>query len=133
MNQLGPISAMLAAGGFVVLVAFLLPVLVFLARSANSLSDMMDKLNKEWEPMLKDAKGVTGNLVEVSHNIVNATERAVKLMDAIGHVGEGIHDAEDFVEERVRRAVSSLAVWLSRSSDWLARAMKWRGRMMGRV
>src|SRR3954462_781354 len=121
MNFLGPLSAILAAGGFVVLVAFVLPVLVFLARSANSLSDMMDKLNKEWEPMIRDAKGVTGNLVEVSHNIVAATERALKLMDALGHVGEGIHDAEDFVEDKVRRALGSLAVWLSRSSDWLGR------------
>src|SRR4051812_47205625 len=133
MDSLGPISALLAALGFLVLVGFLVPILIRLRKSTDSLAAIMDSLNQHFEPMLEDAKGMTGNLVETSRHVTEASARLVKLMDAVSHMGAELGEAEEFVEDKVKKMLSALSIWLARGSEWTNRVLHWRSRLTGRA
>ena len=103
------IAVAVLAGGFVVLVAFLVPALIQLKRSASEAQRLLAHLDAEVPAVLKDVRAVTGNLGEISNQARESVQHAATLLHAVGEVGESVQQAHRVMRGKSLAVVVKLA------------------------
>jgi len=81
----------------VVLVAFLVPVLIQLRKTADESERLLRRMNEDLPVMFREATQAAQNMNQVASEMRDATSRARVLGNAIGEVGETINQVHGLV------------------------------------
>jgi len=81
----------------VVLVAFLVPVLIQLRKTADESERLLRRMNEDLPVMFREATQAAQNMNQVAGEMREAASRARVLGDAIGEVGETINQVHGLV------------------------------------
>ena len=87
---LGVIAALIAALALVVLVLFLIPAIISVKRTAESVAVLADLLTSELKPTIKELNEVLVELKTVGNGVAQHTDDLKKFMSALGQTGEQI-------------------------------------------
>ena len=87
---LGVIAALIAALALVVLVLFLIPAIISVKRTADSVAVLADLLTSELKPTIKELNEVLVELKTVGNGVAQHTDDLKKFMSALGETGEQI-------------------------------------------
>ncbi len=107
------IAVAVLAGSFVVLVAFLVPALIELKKSASEAQRLLAHLDAEVPALVKNMRAVTGNLGEMTNQARDGVEHATTLLHAVGEVGESVQHAHRVMRGRSLAVVVKLASMLA--------------------
>ncbi len=88
--SLGAIAAIIAAIAVAVLVLFLIPTILTVRRTAESVASLADLLNEELKPTIRELNAVLSELKIVSGGVAERTGDVKKFMVALGETGDQI-------------------------------------------
>jgi uncharacterized protein YoxC len=90
------IAVGVVAAAAVVLVAFLVPVLIRLRKTAEESERLLRRINEDLPVLLKEATQAVINMNQVATEVREGAARARVLGEAIGEIGETIHQMNGF-------------------------------------
>lgn len=103
------IAVGLAAAGFLVLVAYLVPVLIQVRRTVAEAQHALATLNGELPLLLKEARAAAEHVNDLAGRARDGVEHAAVLLHAVGDLGDTVQQ----VHETVRGKSGSLLVNLA--------------------
>jgi uncharacterized protein YoxC len=86
----GAIAALVAAIAVAVLVLFLIPTILTVRRTAESVASLADLLTTELKPTIKELNEVLAELKTVGGGVAEHTDDVKKFMSALGETGDQI-------------------------------------------
>ncbi len=90
-------AAVVIAVAFLVLVGYLVPTVIQLRRTVAQSERLLAQLNSELPGLLKELKGTTENVHVMTTQAKEGVERASVLLNAIGEVGNTVHQVHGAV------------------------------------
>jgi uncharacterized protein YoxC len=105
------IAAAVIAITFIVLVAFLIPALVEVRKTAMSVRTYVIDVDSELKPILKELHELTANLRVFTDAVASRSDEVKYFMESIGDTGRNI--------SRINVVVGEVAGLVCRSSLWL--------------
>lgn len=106
-------AAVVIAVAFLVLVGYLVPTVVQLRRTVAQSERLLAQVNTELPGLLKELKGTSENVHAMTTQAREGVERASTLMNAIGEVGDTVHQVHGAVRGRSAAFVLNLGRMLS--------------------
>jgi len=85
---LGTLAALIAAVALAVLVLFLIPTILSVKRTAESVTGLADLLTSELKPTIKELNELLAELKTVSKGLAERTADVQRFMTALGETGE---------------------------------------------
>lgn len=85
---LGALAALIAALALAVLVLFLIPTILSVRRTAESVAGLADLLTSELKPTIKELNEVLAELKTVSKGLAEHTADVQRFMTALGETGD---------------------------------------------
>ena len=107
---LGVLAALIAALALVVLVLFLIPTIISVKRTAESVAVLAELLTSELKPTIKELNEVLAELKTVGSGVAEHTDDLKKFMSALGETGEQI--------STVNRSVGMVTNVLGQANAW---------------
>ncbi len=105
------IAAVVIAITFVVLVAFMIPALIEVSKTAYAFRKYIVDVDLQLQPVLKELRELTANLRIFSDGVASRTDEVKSFMTALGDAGRNI--------SRINVVIGDFAGLLGRSSLWL--------------
>jgi hypothetical protein len=105
-----------------VLVAILIPTLLMLKGCITSIDTLARNLNRELLPVAADIRMLSSNLARISESLRASTERAARLGEAVGGLGEDIQRFRGGLREAANSARRAASFWSGKMSgiwSWL--------------
>ncbi|MDT7044002.1 DUF948 domain-containing protein [Candidatus Nitronereus thalassa] len=90
-------AAVVIAVAFLVLVGYLVPTVVQLRRTVAQSERLLAQLNNELPGLLRELKGTSENVHAMTIQAKAGVDRASVLMNAIGEVGQTVHQVHGAV------------------------------------
>ena len=103
------IAALLAAGAFVVLVGFVVPVLMQMRKAVAESEQLLAKIKTDLPPLLGELQATSRNLNDLSHQAREGVEHAAVLLHAVGEVGESVQQVHNVVRGSSGTMVAKVA------------------------
>lgn len=103
------VSIIVIAIGIVVLVAYLIPTVLQVRKTAKSAEDLFTTLNRDLEPILKDLRKSANNLEEASSKLLEGAKIFASALGAFQVVGEVVKGTGDLVKGNVISFLGHLA------------------------
>jgi len=99
------IAVSVMAGAAIVLVAFFVPVLIRLRRTAEESERLLRRMNEDLPVLFKEATLAVVNMNQVVTNVREGAARARVLGEAMGEIGETINQMNGFARSWTGRVV----------------------------
>jgi uncharacterized protein YoxC len=96
-------AAVVIAVAFLVLVGYLVPTVIQLRRTGAQSERLLAQVNSELPGLLKELKGTSENVHAMTTQAREGVDRASVLMNAIGEVGETVHQVHGAVRGKSAR------------------------------
>lgn len=90
-------AAVVLAVAFLVLVGYLIPTVIQLRRTADQSKQLLAQINRELPGLLKDLKSTTENVHAMTMQARQGINRLSVLTQAIGEVGQTVHQMHGLV------------------------------------
>lgn len=107
---LGALAALIAALALALLVLFLIPAILSVKRTAESVTALADLLTNELKPTIRELNDVLAELKTVGSGLAEHTDDVKKFMAALGETGEQM--------TTVNRSVGVVTGLLGQASAW---------------
>ena len=91
------IAAILVAVAFAVLVAFLVPMLVQVRKTAAESEQLFVKMNQDVPPLLGELRTLSHKVTNLAEQARGGVEHASVLLHAVGEVGESVQQVHNVV------------------------------------
>lgn len=91
------IAVAIVAVGFVVLVAYLVPVLVQVRKTIAASEQLLTRLNTELPALLGETRAAVRSVNELVEQTRGGVEHAAALLHAVGDVGETVQQVHDTI------------------------------------
>ena len=108
--QIGALAALIASLAVVVLVMYLIPTILTVRRTAESVASLADLLTTELKPTIKELNEVLVELKTVGGGVAERTDDVKKFMSALGDAGDQI--------STINRSVSTVTTVLGQAGAW---------------
>lgn len=109
---LAGIVMIIVAVAFCVLVMTLIPTILTVKRTAESVASLSDMLQKELQPTIQELTSVLTELKTVGGGIAEHTDDVKEFMSALGETGNNLHTINRSVSV-VTNALNTTTVWIS--------------------
>lgn len=109
---LAGIVMIIVAVAFCVLVMTLIPTILTVKRTAESVASLSDMLQKELKPTIQELTSVLTELKTVGGGIAEHTDDVKEFMSALGETGNNLHTINRSVSV-VTNALNTTTVWIS--------------------
>lgn len=107
------IFVLLLTGGFLVIAAFLVPLLFQLKKTAREADEFLAEVRRELVPALREMRESAERFNRGSAHLEHGAEKAERFMESIGEVGESISDVNHFLHRDAARYIGNTAgLWL---------------------
>ncbi len=94
------LAAIIIAVAFVVLVAYLVPMILQVKRTVGQSERLLIRLNHELPILLKDVKGTNENILALTEKAKIGVDRAAIFLNAVGDVGQTVNHVHQAVRGR---------------------------------
>ncbi len=91
------LAVMIIAVAVVVLVGYLIPTILQVKKTVSQSERLLIRLNHELPGMLKEVKGTNENIRALTDQARMGVNRATVFFDAVGEVGETVHQVHNTV------------------------------------
>jgi uncharacterized protein YoxC len=108
------IAAAIVAAAFVVLVAFIVPAVIELRRTAQAVRELVRHTDEELKPLMRDLGAAVTDLKTVADAAAERVDDVKEMMSAIGDTGRGLRT--------ISSVVGAVADGVARSSMWVSGA-----------
>jgi uncharacterized protein YoxC len=105
------LAAAVIAITFIVLVAFLIPALIEIRKTAVSVRRYVTDVDSQMQPILKELRELTANLRVITDAVSSRTGEVKAFMEALGDTGRNI--------SKINFVIGDAASLLCRSSLWI--------------
>jgi len=102
-------AAVVIAVAFLVLVGYLVPTVIQLRRTVAQSERLLAQVNNELPRLLKEVKGTSENVHVLTTQAREGINRASVLMNAIGEVGDTVHQVHGAVKGKSSAIIMNLA------------------------
>ena len=109
---LAGIVMIIVAVAFCILVMTLIPTILSVKRTAESVASLSDMLQKELKPTIQELTSVLTELKTVGGGIAEHTDDVKEFMSALGETGNNLHTINRSVSV-VTSALNATTVWIS--------------------
>jgi len=109
---LAGIIMIVVAVAFCVLVMTLIPTILSVKRTAESVASLSDMLQKELKPTIQEMTSVLTELKTVGGGIAEHTDDVKEFMSALGETGNNLHTINRSVSV-VTNALNTTTIWMS--------------------
>lgn len=109
---IGGIVLIIVAAAFSILVMALVPAILTIKRTAESVATLADMLHKELKPTIQELTDVLTELKTVGGGIAEHTDDVKEFMSALGETGNNLHSINRSVSA-VTRVLNTTTVWAS--------------------
>lgn len=98
---------------FLIIAAALVPLLLQLKRTAREADALIGELRRELIPALREFRETAERLNRASATVEAGSEKAGRLLESLGEVGDTIHGVNNFFQRDMARYVGNAAgLWL---------------------
>ena len=101
-------AAVVIAVAFLVLVGYLVPTVIQLRRTVAQSERLLAQVNNELPRLLKEVKGTSENVHVLTTQAREGINRASVLMNAIGEVGDTVHQVHGAVKGKSSAIIMNL-------------------------
>lgn len=109
---LAGIVMIIVAVAFCILVMTLIPTILSVKRTAESVASLSDMLQKELKPTIQELASVLTELKTVGGGIAEHTDDVKEFMSALGETGNNLHTINRSVSV-VTNALNTTTIWIS--------------------
>ena len=109
---LAGIVMVIVAVAFCILVMTLIPTILSVKRTAESVASLSDMLQKELKPTIQELTSVLTELKTVGGGIAEHTDDVKEFMSALGETGNNLHTINRSVSV-VTNALNTTTIWMS--------------------
>ena len=109
---LAGIVMIIVAVAFCILVMTLIPTILSVKRTAESVASLSDMLQKELKPTIQEMTSVLTELKTVGGGIAEHTDDVKEFMSALGETGNNLHTINRSVSV-VTNALNTTTIWMS--------------------
>ena len=98
----------------IALVAVLVPLLFLLKSCLGAIDHLVRTMNRELMPVVGDIRAISSNLVQASDRVRSGAERATRLGEAVGGLGDDLERVRSSVKDTVGEAARVASFWISK-------------------
>jgi len=101
-------AAVVVAVAFLVLVGYLVPTVIQLRRAVAQSERLLAQVNNELPRLLKEIRGASENVHALTSQAKESVDRASVLLNAIGEVGDTVHQVHGAVKGKSSAIIMNL-------------------------
>jgi uncharacterized protein YoxC len=102
------IAALVAAGAFAVLAAYLVATLVQIRKTAARAEELLAQLNAELPPVLQEVRAATANVNVLAEDARDGVQHASVFLHAVGDLGDTVQHVRGLVQGRGGSLIGNL-------------------------
>jgi len=102
------IAALVAAGAFAVLAAYLVATLVQIRKTAARAEELLSQLNAELPPVLQEVRAATANVNVLAEDARDGVQHASGFLHAVGDLGDTVRHVRGLVQGRGGSLIGNL-------------------------